>query len=272
MELDQFFGKEQVIVLKNTEKQLIFKEMLKKLEDLGKIENADRFYAQVVHRESLENTGIGKGLAIPHARTESVDEFISIFAIAPDGIEYQSYDNIPVNYILLSIFPTSMSTKYLYLVGMMARIFSNDAERASIDEARTPAKMFSVLKKQAHQYFVDISENTSSNLGDIENLSAIPSANLDLIIRIDRLYKIYDAGDTSNSIQDKINQLRKLIDNRSLAYYERMRKKCQNPFAILDKGSCAGCHLVIPPVYLSEIKEKKGIAVCNNCGRFLIIL
>ena len=73
MELDQFFGKEQVIVLKNTEKQLIFKEMLKKLEDLGKIENADRFYAQVVHRESLENTGIGKGLAIPHARTESVD-------------------------------------------------------------------------------------------------------------------------------------------------------------------------------------------------------
>ncbi len=272
MELENFFGKEQVIVLKSTEKQLVLKEMLNKLEELKKIESADRYYAQVVHRESLENTGIGSGLAIPHARTDSVNEFLSVFAISHEGIEYQSYDNIPVNYVILSIFPTSMSTKYLYLVGMFARIFSNKAERALIDESRTPARMYSTLKKQAKSYFASISECAVNQANEIENLSGIPSSNLDLLIRLDRLYHIFDDGDKSESITTKIAQLKKLIDNRSLTYYERMRKKCQTPFAILDKGSCSGCHMQIPPIYLAEIKDTKGIAVCNNCGRFLIIL
>jgi mannitol/fructose-specific phosphotransferase system IIA component (Ntr-type) len=272
MDMESFLSKEQVIVLKSPEKQLVIKEMLSKLESLGKIENADRYYAQVVHRESLENTGVGNGLAIPHARTDSVTEFLSVFALSKDGIEYQAYDKKPVNYLLLSIFPTSMSTKYLYLVGMFARIFSNPADRGEIEEAKTPAKMYSILKKQATAYFESISDTSVKKFNKIENLSGIPSSNLDLLIRLDRLYQLYDEGARSDSINTKIVQLKKLIDNRSLTYYERMRKKCQTPFAILDKGSCAGCHLQIPPVYLAEIKEKKGIAVCNNCGRFLIIL
>ncbi len=272
MELEHFFDKSQIIQLKNTEKQLVLKEMLTKLEQLEKIENVDRYYAQIVHRESLENTGIGHGFAIPHARTDSVSDFITIFGVAGESIEYQSFDGVPVNFILLSIFPTSMSTKYLYMVGMMARIFSNKEKREAIEEARTPAKIYALLKKEAKSYFETISEKSEKELDKIENLSGVPSSDLDLIIRLDRLYCLFDGGDKSQSVVDKIGQLKKLIDNRSLTYYERMRKKLQNPFAIIDKSSCSGCHLEIPPVYMSQIRESKGISVCNHCGRFLIII
>lgn len=272
MILENYLGKKQIFFLENTEKQLVVKEMLLKLEKLELIENPDRYYAQVIHRESLENTGIGSGLAIPHARTDSVSELISILGISTKGIDYQSIDRAPVRYILLSIFPTSMSTKYLYLVGMIARIFSNTDKRDLLDEASTPAKFYSVLSKESKHYFDSISQKQESESKIKENLAGVPSSNLDLLIRLDSLYHILDEGKDTGTIEKKIEELRRLVDNRSLTYYERMRKKCQNPFAIVDKNSCTGCHLEIPPIYLKQIKESKGISVCTHCGRFLIII
>jgi mannitol/fructose-specific phosphotransferase system IIA component (Ntr-type) len=272
MTLESYFGKDHVFFLKSGEKQLVIKEMLQKLEKLGRLENADRYYAQVIHRESLENTGIGWGLAIPHSRTESVRDFISILGVSKDGIDYQSYDGKPVNFILLSIFPTEMSTKYLYLVGMMARIFSDSKKRKLLKEADTSARVYSFFKKEAKLYFESISEKPVEKSVSIENLAGVPSSDLDLLIRLDSLYHLLDEGDKTDSLAKKIDQLRRLIDNRSLTYYERMRKKCQNPFSIVEKNSCTGCHLEIPPTYLNQIKDSKGISVCTHCGRFLIII
>ena len=105
----------------------------------------------------------------------------------------------------------------------------------------------------------------------VANLAGVPSSDLDLLIRIDRLYQIYDEENTA-SVQEKIEEIRKLIDNRSLTYYERMRKKCQNPFAIVEKNACSGCHMNIPPIEMNEIRERSKISICTHCGRFLIFI
>ena len=272
MDLDYFLKKDQVIKVTADTKQTVIKEMVSKLQDLGLIDNKDRYYAQIVHRESLENTAIGNGLAIPHARTESVTEFISIFGIIEEGVDYQSHDEKPVNYILLSIFPTQMSTTYLYFVGMLARIFSNADKKQALDEAKTPARIYAVLKKEAESYFESISEKEIIPVDSAESLSGVPSSDLDLLIRLDRLYKVMDSEENKDPVKQKIEDIKKLIDNRSLTYYERMRKKRSNPFAIVEKDSCTGCHMGIPPVYLRQINEREGISICTHCGRFLILV
>ncbi len=272
MDLDYFLKKDQIIKLQSTEKQNVIRELIDQLAELEMIENKERFYAQVIHRESLENTALGNGFAIPHTRTESVDRFISILGIHEDGVDYNSDDIVPVNYILLNIFPARMSTQYLYFIGMMARIFSNNEKKNLLDEARTPAKVYTVLKKEAESYFDSISEMEIIPMETPKNLSGVPSSDLDLLIRLDRLYKMFDSGDKSDKHKKKIIELKKLIDNRSLTYYERMRKKRSNPFAIVEKDSCSGCHMGIPPVYLQQIKEQVGISLCTHCGRFLIIV
>jgi mannitol/fructose-specific phosphotransferase system IIA component (Ntr-type) len=272
MIIEHLFPEEHIILLQNTEKQHVIKEMLMKLEELKKISNAERYYAQIMHRESLENTGIGSGFAIPHTRTDSVGELISIFGVSSEGIDYLSLDKIPVTYVLLNIFPTSLSTRYLYLVGMMARIFSNSDKRRLINKAKNPSELFTLLKKEANSYFDSISQSNPASATDIEDLSGVPSCNLDLLIRLERLYNLLDKSDPALIIQTKISELKKIIDNRSLTYYERMRKKFQTPFAILDKTSCSGCHMGLAPIYLAQIKERDDIKVCNHCGRFLVIL
>jgi mannitol/fructose-specific phosphotransferase system IIA component (Ntr-type) len=272
MELDEFFDKSQIIKLKSTEKQLVIKELIDKLQELSIINNKERYYAQIIHRESLENTGIGNGFAIPHARTESVDKFISIFGILDNPIDYQSIDDKPVRYILLSIFSTEMSTKYLYLIGMMARFFSNKEKKKIIDRETSLAKLYGLLKKEAKAYYESISEKDKTSVGKPDNLSGVPSSDLDLLIRLDSLYRLLDDGDSSSSLTKKIDSLKKLIDNRSLTYYERMRKKRNSPFSIVEKHSCSGCHMEIPPIYIEQIKERKGVSLCTHCGRFLILL
>ena len=272
MDLENFFSKDRIIYLNNTEKQLVLREMLEKLEEFGLIENSNKYYTQIIHRESLENTGIGEGFAIPHSRTDTVADFIPIFGISKDGIDYQSIDGKSVNYVLLSIFPTDMSTKYLYFVGMMSRIFSNSEIRPRLDAADSSDAMYSILQREFELYFDDIVSKDEAKLAEKESLNGASISDLDLIIRLDRMYKLSDQDRDSESIQQKIKELKKLIDNRSLTYYERMREKCKNPFSVIERNSCSGCHLEIPSIDIKNVKEKKGVSVCTHCGRFLIII
>ena len=271
MKLNDFFTKDHIIFLEGTEKQIVLKEMIAKLESLGKITNTPRYYAQIIHRESLENTGVGSGFAIPHARTDTVEDFNVLFGITPVGIDYQSFDGKKVKFIMLSLFPTSMSTRYLYLVGMMAKIFSSKKHRDELEAATTQKQIYDILEHQCEEFFESISEKTKKGSDSIANLAGVPSSDLDLLIRIDRLYQLYD-DEKSESTKEKIEEIRKLIDNRSLTYYERMRKKCQNPFAIVEKNACSGCHMNIPPIEMNEIKERSKISICTHCGRFLIFI
>ena len=272
MNFESFIPKEHLVYTKTTEKQLVIKELLTRLEELKKIDDAGRYYAQIMHRESLENTGIGRGLAIPHIRTDSVKDLVSIFAISKEDIEYHSYDNLPVRYLLLNIVPTEMGTKYLYLVGMVSWIFSDEERKKELDAAKTKAQAFSALKRNADLYFSSLSEKSSPVKAATDGLGGIPSYNLDLLVRLDRLNQLLDEGESSEKIKLKIEELRKIVDRKSLAYYEKMRKRNLNPFAILEKASCSGCHMDQAPYYLAMIKESKEIAVCNHCGRFLIVI
>ena len=141
-----------------------------------------------------------------------------------------------------------------------------------LDKARQDNTLYKCLDLEVTRYFDTISEKKATPAAQDENLSQVPSSDLDILIRLDRLYAMHDRGDSSPSLMEKIADLRKLIDNRSLTYYERMRKKHSTAFALMEKTSCAGCHMEIPPIYIQKINKREGINLCPNCGRFLIVL
>jgi mannitol/fructose-specific phosphotransferase system IIA component (Ntr-type) len=272
MNLEHFLSKEQIVQIKATEKQPAIRELVSHLSDMKLIENKERAYAQIIHRESIENTGIGHGLAIPHARSERLGSFVTIFGISREPIDYQSYDEEPVRFICLSLFPTEQSTKYLYFIGMLARLFANPEKRAAFEELTAPSKVHTLLKREMKEYFEGIADREDEEPEASVNLASVPSTDLDLLIRLDRLFNLKESGENSPGIETKIKDLKKLIDNRSLLYYERMKKKKDNPFAIVEKGSCSGCHLETPPMEVNRIQEGTGLVVCPHCGRFLMQL
>jgi predicted nucleic acid-binding Zn-ribbon protein len=62
------------------------------------------------------------------------------------------------------------------------------------------------------------------------------------------------------------------MDERLLYSYDRIRKSYRNGLAVVpvDRDACGGCYNAIPPQKQSEIKQRKKVMVCENCGRILV--
>ena len=62
------------------------------------------------------------------------------------------------------------------------------------------------------------------------------------------------------------------VEPRLLASYDRIRNNYRNGLAVVpvERDSCGGCFHAIPPQRQSEIKLRKKIIVCENCGRILV--
>lgn len=67
-------------------------------------------------------------------------------------------------------------------------------------------------------------------------------------------------------------EARKKVDARLLLSYERIRKSYRNGLAVVPvvREACGGCFNTVPPQRQSEIKQRKKIIVCENCGRILV--
>ena len=65
---------------------------------------------------------------------------------------------------------------------------------------------------------------------------------------------------------------REQVDPRLLASYERIRKNYRNGLSVVPivRDACGGCFNAIPPQRQSEIRQRKKIIVCENCGRILV--
>jgi nitrogen PTS system EIIA component len=77
------------------------------------------------HREAVGTTGFGKGIAIPHCRLESIEEFLVGIASVPAGVEFDSLDGEPVRLIVFIVGPASDSTEHIQILSAISRVLSN---------------------------------------------------------------------------------------------------------------------------------------------------
>jgi len=83
---------------------------------------------------------------------------------------------------------------------------------------------------------------------------------------------IADTEKEEKAINKDISKSRESVDERLLTSYERIRKSYRNGLAVvpIQRDSCGGCYNSIPPQRQSEIRQRKKIIICENCGRILV--
>ncbi len=89
----------------------------------------------------------------------------------------------------------------------------------------------------------------------------------------DELEKIIAANEKEEKQFDKMaNDARQHVDERLVYSYDRIRKNYRNGLAVVpvERDACGGCFYAIPPQKQSEIKQRKKVIVCENCGRILV--
>lgn len=90
-------------------------------------------------REDIGSTGFGKGIAIPHCRLDSADEFVVGAMSVPGGVDFDSLDNEKVRLIIFIVGPSKESSEHIRILSMISRALSrpdavNEMVAASTDE------------------------------------------------------------------------------------------------------------------------------------------
>ena len=89
--------------LESKNKNAVIKELYGNLKKTNLIKVEEQGLNDILAREEMGSTGIGKRIALPHAKTKAVDELIVTFGISRNGIAYNSVDDENVNIIFKSI-------------------------------------------------------------------------------------------------------------------------------------------------------------------------
>ena len=87
------------------------------------------------------------------------------------------------------------------------------------------------------------------------------------------LEKIIAANEKEERHFNKLaSEAKEHVDSRLLASYEKIRKSYRNGLAVVpvERDACGGCFYYIPPQKQSEIRQRKKVMVCENCGRILV--
>jgi mannitol/fructose-specific phosphotransferase system IIA component (Ntr-type) len=105
----------------------------------------DEVLGAVEEREAVLSTGIGFGVAIPHARSSAVRELSIVCGLSPVPVPYDSIDGEPVRLFFLIVGPESSAGQHVKLLSRIARLVRRDNVRQKLCEAGSPEEFYAAL-------------------------------------------------------------------------------------------------------------------------------
>ncbi len=110
------------------------------------LEHRERILVTVFEREEEKSTGIGYGVAIPHARTDSVGQIFLALGRHKEGIDWGAMDGKPTQFIFLVVGPAKASEDYLRVLADISRLIKRVDVRTSLLEAATAAEVLAIIR------------------------------------------------------------------------------------------------------------------------------
>jgi len=137
--------------LRATERWQAITEIVDLLVKLDVVHAADRdeVLAALRQREETMSTGIGLGIAIPHASSDRVKEVVAAFARSRNGIEFDSLDNELVHFIVLFIVPRDQFQTHLRTLAAIAKFLNDRNVREQLAAAEDAPAIMAIFQQHS---------------------------------------------------------------------------------------------------------------------------
>jgi len=139
--------------LQATDRWQAMEEMLEHLISVGDLPHELRSEVadSLKQREVLISTGVGGGVAIPHAFSEHIDDVVAVFGRSRSGINYDSHDHELVHFVVLFISPLRSYQKHLHALAAIARMFTKPETRQGMMNAVSVSEMYELFHNKVVQ-------------------------------------------------------------------------------------------------------------------------
>jgi len=129
-----------------TEALEVLSGLISKSPNIG--DKKEAVHKALVEREKLGSTGIGKGVAIPHAKTDEVKQLTIAFGKSANKIDFKSIDNDGVNIFFVFASPYKDSQIYLKVLARISRLIREDEFRKELLACKSPKDVIECIEKR----------------------------------------------------------------------------------------------------------------------------
>ncbi|MDR2964782.1 MAG: PTS sugar transporter subunit IIA [Treponema sp.] len=137
------------------DKDEAFEELVDHYCQADKSDFHDEILKAIIAREAKMSTGIHKGIAVPHGKTNAVKNIRGVLGISKKGIQYDSLDGEPVYLLFMIISPLEDSEKYLQLLKHLAELIEIPQFRNELQVQKDSVSACKVIRKFEEMLFTE---------------------------------------------------------------------------------------------------------------------
>jgi len=136
------------IGMEATEKEDALIELVDLLAEVKEIGDKKSIVKALIERESLGSTGIGQGIAIPHGKTERVDDIVAILGISRKGVDFEALDGEPVYIFFLLVAPKDNAGPHLKALAQISRLLRDSYFCELLKRCKMPDEIYELIRKE----------------------------------------------------------------------------------------------------------------------------
>jgi mannitol/fructose-specific phosphotransferase system IIA component (Ntr-type) len=126
MKLSDLFNSDSVVLdFPPAGKEELLESIIRYLDGKGLIKKFEQSLQHVIERESVMSTGIGHGVAIPHAYTDGVDHLVAGFFRTDGGVDFNALDGKPVDLIFVILGPKESRRDHIKVLAKISRLLNH---------------------------------------------------------------------------------------------------------------------------------------------------
>jgi PTS system fructose-specific IIC component len=149
MKITELLSKETIILnLKSKNKEAVLNELAEKLNSAGKLVDKDRYLKEIKKREEQSSTGIGDGIAIPHAKTSAVKTPALAFGYSKEGLDFDTLDGQPAHIFFMIAASEGANNEHLETLSRLSVLLMNQEFRNKLENAKTEAELLRIIDEQ----------------------------------------------------------------------------------------------------------------------------
>ncbi|MGM0219896.1 PTS fructose transporter subunit IIABC [Enterococcus sp. AZ126] len=157
-----------IMDLQATDKKGAIDEMVQKLYDGGRISDITEYKEGILAREAQTSTGLGDGIAMPHAKNSAVKEATVLFAKSNKGVDYEALDGQPTYLFFMIAAPEGANDTHLQALAALSRLLIDPDFVAKLKETKTPEDVQNLFQsaeqaKEAEERQEQLEEASNNN-------------------------------------------------------------------------------------------------------------
>lgn len=148
MRLSELFSADSIVLdLEPCGKEELLRNILENLDSRKLIRDFEDVLHDIVERENVMSTGIGNGVAIPHAYTNGVDQLVAGFFRTREGIDFAALDGKDVDLFFIILGPKASRRNHIKVLAKISRLLNHEDFRAGLRSAQSSREVLDIFRR-----------------------------------------------------------------------------------------------------------------------------